>query len=435
MAIKEILYPIASILLLLALCMRWPLSCKAAVRLQRTDSPIVVVIDPGHGGDNNGTTENGYLEKEMNMTTAMALYDELSQFEGIEVYLTHTEDKDLSLKERAKFAAEKHADFLISIHYNASESHELFGSEVWISLFPDIHYYGYQLGREVLSEMQEMGLHIRGIKTRPHSKGKDYYGIIREAYELGIPAMIIEHCHVDHEKDTCFCDTKEKQKEFGIRDAHAIARYYGLKSQSLGIDYTGYSELAEEVYSGMTSGKTIKRAMYDETEPEECSIAIKEISYEQNEVTILLRAKDAESNVIDYGYSLDGGAQYSERIALPDVDILTGMVPEEFEITLKVPDGIEADLCVKVFNPYDLWKESNHLRFEEFSGKRAESQSMEEPTEFEDATASVVSPAEETEMEGTLQKMLSVLKIALPIVGCLFVICLLGYGLFHKKKR
>ena len=101
--------------------------------MQQVTDPVRIVIDPGHGGSNDGTKENEHLEKEMTMVTALAMYDRLSQFDNVEVFLTHTDDIDLSLKERAEYAASVNADFLFSIHYNASEYHTLFGSEVWIS--------------------------------------------------------------------------------------------------------------------------------------------------------------------------------------------------------------------------------------------------------------------------------------------------------------
>ena len=39
----------------------------------------MIVIDPGHGGDNLGTEEGYRLEKEMTMVTAMALVEELNK--------------------------------------------------------------------------------------------------------------------------------------------------------------------------------------------------------------------------------------------------------------------------------------------------------------------------------------------------------------------
>ena len=122
----------------LALCLFFqPLPVHAAARLQETKDTVVIVIDPGHGGSNLGTIENGHEEKSMTMVTAQAMYDELCLYDNVEVYLTHSADEDMSLADRAAFAAEKNADFLFSIHYNASENHELFGASFGhLSLLP-----------------------------------------------------------------------------------------------------------------------------------------------------------------------------------------------------------------------------------------------------------------------------------------------------------
>ena len=106
------------------------LEAAAAPRAQETGERVTIVIDPGHGGENEGTLEGIVQEKKMTMVTAMAMYEELLKYDNVDVYLTHTEDVNFSLADRAQFAAERNADFLFSIHYNASVDHDLFGSEV-----------------------------------------------------------------------------------------------------------------------------------------------------------------------------------------------------------------------------------------------------------------------------------------------------------------
>ena len=187
----------------------FPLPSQAAPRLQDVGEELVIVIDPGHGGENQGTIENNHEEKTMTLVTAMAMYQELQLYENVQVYLTRTTDQELSLKERAEYAASVNADFLFSIHYNASENHELFGSEVWVSSLSPYNGYGYQFGYEFLTDMRDKGLFLRGVKTRLNSAGIDYYGIIRESVALQVPALIIEHCHVDEQRDAGYCDSNE----------------------------------------------------------------------------------------------------------------------------------------------------------------------------------------------------------------------------------
>ena len=122
------------------------------------DEPVVVVIDPGHGGENLGAEYDGYTEKKMTMVVARAMKEELEKYDGVVVYLTHETDVDMSLKERAEFAKEKHADFLYSLHFNASVKHNLFGSEVWIPAYGDYYVKGYQFAEIQMQEFENIGL-------------------------------------------------------------------------------------------------------------------------------------------------------------------------------------------------------------------------------------------------------------------------------------
>ena len=93
------------------------LEAAAAPRAQETGERVTIVIDPGHGGENEGTLEGIVQEKKMTMVTAMAMYEELLKYDNVDVYLTHTEDVNLSLADRAQFAEERNADFLfITMH-------------------------------------------------------------------------------------------------------------------------------------------------------------------------------------------------------------------------------------------------------------------------------------------------------------------------------
>ena len=99
------------------------------------DDPIIVVIDPGHGGENLGGEYEDYTEKEMTIVVANAMKEELEKYEGITVYLTRNGDQDLDLEERCEFAESVNADFMFCLHFNLSEYHTLFGAECWVSAF------------------------------------------------------------------------------------------------------------------------------------------------------------------------------------------------------------------------------------------------------------------------------------------------------------
>ena len=83
----------------------------------------VIVIDPGHGGTNPGTRSiaEARNEKEYTLDWAKRLAPLLAQ-QGWQVFLTRTNDVDVSLPDRAAFADTRRADLFLSLHFNASAS-------------------------------------------------------------------------------------------------------------------------------------------------------------------------------------------------------------------------------------------------------------------------------------------------------------------------
>ncbi len=90
----------------------------------------LVIIDAGHGGEDEGCSREGILEKDINLTLALALRDELEEM-GFEVLLTREDDTYLALEERVHIVNASKGDFLISIHQNAYEDKQVQGIETW----------------------------------------------------------------------------------------------------------------------------------------------------------------------------------------------------------------------------------------------------------------------------------------------------------------
>lgn len=332
----------------------------AADRVQPLGDEIVIVIDPGHGGDNEGTLSGHTKEKEMTMVTAKAMYNELLKYDNVRPYLTHTDDINMSLADRAKFAAEVGADFLFSIHYNASENHSMFGSEVWVSCETPYNAYGYQFGYLHLQSMQEKGLFIRGVKNRMDN-GSDYYGIIRESVALSVPAVIIEHCYVDEERDAGFIRNEEDYAEFGRADALSAAKYFGLRSSQLGVDYSSETSKLQPASADSLVQSTLK----DSSVPDICEIELMECDYDTGEVSITVRAADYDSPLIYYDYSIDRGQTWTKLESWPGSNTLTGEYTDTFHINLNIPGGVRPAIIVRAYNMFDLSKQSNVLNFEQ----------------------------------------------------------------------
>ena len=66
--------------------------------------------------------------------------------------------------------------------------------------------------------------------TYPNGEPADYYGIVRSGINLGIPAILVEHCYLDNDEDfELALSTDEKLMALAKADADGIAEYYKLE--------------------------------------------------------------------------------------------------------------------------------------------------------------------------------------------------------------
>lgn len=116
-----------------------PLGREDRLDLQRKKIDMVV-IDPGHGGENSGATgPTGLMEKTVNLDIALKL-KELLENKGLKVILTRDRDIDLSLKSRIEIANCVGAGLFLSIHCNGHPKPTSSGFEVYFHSLPSDDY-------------------------------------------------------------------------------------------------------------------------------------------------------------------------------------------------------------------------------------------------------------------------------------------------------
>ena len=91
-----------------------------------------IVIDPGHGGDEQGARgSRGTLEKDVTLAVARRLKANIEARLGARVLLTRDDDRTVALDERAALANNNKADLFLSLHANASPAGRASGAEVF----------------------------------------------------------------------------------------------------------------------------------------------------------------------------------------------------------------------------------------------------------------------------------------------------------------
>lgn len=314
---------------------------------------VVVVIDPGHGGDvtskedetNSGAKYHGLLEKDITLVTAKALRDELLEYGNVSVYLTREEDTALSLDERVDYAQSVDADVIISVHYNASAEHNFFGSEIFTSAFGQCYATGYGLASCIMDEWVANGNIEKDIKTRIGNSGQDYYGLIRHGVEKELPTIILEHAYLDNDKDYQRIKTEEAWKEFGRLDAKGIAKYFGLEKNIV----------KESV------GPTIEVAVPDEpvrpdaSGPDKVDLRIDSYNSNKGDVKFTINAFDENSKLMYYGFVTE---EASDDTVFSELELWDGSHGTLTGI-YHIQPGYEGPLTATVYNVYQYNTLSN----------------------------------------------------------------------------
>jgi len=94
--------------------------------------PLVIAIDPGHGGKDPGAIgPGGTYEKHVVLAIARELARQINATAGMRAYLVRNSDVYLELPQRALSARRVRADMFVSIHADAAENRSIHGASVY----------------------------------------------------------------------------------------------------------------------------------------------------------------------------------------------------------------------------------------------------------------------------------------------------------------
>ncbi len=109
-----------------------PRPVLVARRLRRGLKPIVVCIDPGHGGIDSGAIgPNGLEEKVVTLAVGLRVRRDLETVPGIRVVMTRTGDYYVSLRQRRRICQRAHGQLYVAIHANSYPDRAISGAMVF----------------------------------------------------------------------------------------------------------------------------------------------------------------------------------------------------------------------------------------------------------------------------------------------------------------
>lgn len=221
-----------------------PCGKTATVRGGDTIGAATVVVDPGHGGEETGTTgPGGTVERDLNMAVATRLKASLERA-GATVVLTRTGDYRIALTTRAEIAQKLKPPVFVSVHHNGGndEVRATPGTEVYFQIASaaskrlagliyaeEYRYFSSLPNRRWYADRDA------GAKYRPNDSGGDYYGILRRT--AGVTAALSEALFLTDPAEEALLARADVQQGEADAITRAIRRF--MLSDDAG---TGYVE-------------------------------------------------------------------------------------------------------------------------------------------------------------------------------------------------
>ena len=174
----------------------------------------IIVIDPGHGGNDSGTIgTNGTFEKDLTSTTAALLKKKL-EASGATVFLTRSSDQYVSLPNRVKMASLYNADAFISLHYDSAEQEHIQGITAY-------YYHSYQNPLAAALEWS--------FKNEEHLEVRDArFGDYHVLRSNSRPAVLLELGYLSNPEEEETVSSLSYQTDIVRAIYNGLGEYYGL---------------------------------------------------------------------------------------------------------------------------------------------------------------------------------------------------------------
>lgn len=182
----------------------------------------VIIIDPGHGGKDAGTSVGSIYEKDINLSISLLLRDELVK-NGATVILTRDGDYDLSspnvdrrkksdFDNRIKLINDSNVDMYLSIHINYLDNKKYYGAQVF-----------YTKGNELLANVMQQS--FNSYLKSPMDE-KEVQDSIYMYKKLTPPGLLLECGFLSNDNEKKLLVTKEYQEKIVNAIVKALLNYY-----------------------------------------------------------------------------------------------------------------------------------------------------------------------------------------------------------------
>lgn len=185
----------------------------AAQKLSLSAEGVTVMIDPGHGGNDPGTTSGTVDEKDITLDIALLVKEYLEEC-NVSVLLTREDDTYIDKYDRAELANEKNVDLFVSIHCNYLEDNP------GISGVETYYMENARNGMEFATAVHNNILSVTGANDM-YVRTNDFV-VIKNTL---MPAILVETGYLSNAEDVRLLSTDEYKQKMAYGIAAGIVEY------------------------------------------------------------------------------------------------------------------------------------------------------------------------------------------------------------------
>jgi N-acetylmuramoyl-L-alanine amidase len=213
----------------------------------------VVVLDPGHGGEDSGAMCAGVMEKDLTLDVARRI-DRLLDSEGIATLMTRLGDTYVSLADRAAFGNRARDSIFVSIHFNEDNkpvasgvetyyaAHQIASAPVFAALLPFLSRPPFNSPKPESQSLAGFIQEALVARTRSVDRGtqaKQFFVIAN----VTSPAVLVEGGFLTNKEDISKLVSEDYRDQLAAAVADGILRYRDAASQrksALPLDKPGH---------------------------------------------------------------------------------------------------------------------------------------------------------------------------------------------------
>ncbi|HBA67968.1 MAG TPA: N-acetylmuramoyl-L-alanine amidase [Lachnospiraceae bacterium] len=188
----------------------------------------LVVIDPGHGGEDEGCSKEGIWEKDINLAIGKIAADKLGRM-GYRVIMTREDDTYVAKEERVENANVYGADIYVSIHQNIFENGDVEGIETW---------YTGEESRKLAQLIHRETIKSTGAVERELRGDSEFH----VTAETEMPSCLIETGFLSNQGERERLSGAEYQQQVAEGIVQGIELYFHPKTMYLTFDDGPYAE-------------------------------------------------------------------------------------------------------------------------------------------------------------------------------------------------